>query len=151
MKLEKLQRKGRMVEGYQPCSQNRQLVMVGVGLELRRIWSQCVRQFFSLFFFSNRFQPTPQIVSLVSPHATHPPNPLEKIINWSWCLNLGKACLSLNNFSWVHCLRDESLWKWLWIKRWQFYTDLCKVFTQFCLGIGPLVYPIVAIVFLAYS
>ena len=148
MELEKLQRKERMVEGYQPCSQNRQLVMVGVELELRRIWSQCVRQFFPpRLIFANRFQPTPQIVWYhLSPPP--PPCPPEKIINWSWCLigtlwilNLGKACLSLSNFCWVHfillevgrCEDDCGF------KDDNFIVTFAKVFTQFCLGIGPLV------------
>ena len=145
MELEKLQRKGRMVEGYQPCSQNRQLVMVGVGLELR-IWSQCVRQFFSLplnFFKQVSAHPLNCLISFVP----SPPHPPEKI-NWSWCLietlwilNLGKACLSLRNFCWVHfilleigrCEDDCGF------KDDNFIVTFAKVFTQFCLGIGPLV------------
>jgi len=50
--------------------------MVGVGLELTRIWSQYVRQFFSLLIFLNMFKAIPQIVGC---HLSLPPSP-EKML-----------------------------------------------------------------------
>lgn len=47
----------------------------GSEVELTRIWSQCVKQFFSLLIFLNMFKPIPQIVGY---HWSLPPSP-EKI------------------------------------------------------------------------